>query len=294
MGKRKLQVVGIVAAGVFALISATSPYCAAEEGGTVPADVARLAEKGEAIFQDRCSVCHSIGGGDRATGPDLEGVAERRDRQWVLRIIRDPARLAAEKDPQMAALMEKYAMTMPDLGVSEVEAQALLVFLFHAGEEEHGEAVAPPEPAKAEGDAERGRALFVGEIPFSQGGAPCLACHGFAGLGGAGGAGFGGDLTAIHEDYGDEAVASILADLPFPSMEPIFAERPLTEAEQADLAAFFRSSAGEERPSIGGKLATQVLIVFAVLLLLTFLFGMKRLRGVRRSLLEKTSTKSEG
>lgn len=293
MGKIRLQLVGIVAAGVFVLLSAASLCGAAEESGAASGDIARLAQKGGAIFQDRCSVCHSIGGGDRATGPDLQGVTERRDREWVLRIIRDPAGLAAEKDAQMAALVETYGMSMPDLDVSEAEAQALLAYLSHPAEAEHEEAAAPQEAA-AEGDAERGRALFAGEIPFAEGGAPCLACHSFAGFEGAGGASFGGDLTAIHEDFGAEGVASILADLPFPTMEPIFAKRPLTEAEQADLAAFFRSASGEEKPAVVGRLAGQVVIVFAVLLLLTFLFGIRRLRSVRRSLLKKTSSKSEG
>ncbi|MBI4607901.1 MAG: cytochrome c [Candidatus Rokubacteria bacterium] len=37
--------------------------------------------EGQAIFQEKCVSCHTIGGG-RLVGPDLQGVTARRDREW--------------------------------------------------------------------------------------------------------------------------------------------------------------------------------------------------------------------
>src|SRR4030065_1033317 len=42
-----------------------------------------LAERGEGIFQQKCSACHTVGGG-RSVGPDLAGVTSTRDRAWLL------------------------------------------------------------------------------------------------------------------------------------------------------------------------------------------------------------------
>lgn len=138
------------------------------------------------------------------------------------------------------------------------------------------------------GDARRGEALFSGTAAFAQGGAPCLACHGIAGagLGMAGGASFGPDLTAIFDEYGAEGVAGVLESLSFPSMDPIYATRPLTVEEQADVGAFLAEVAGRSPLHAGGQVAGHVAIGLAVLVGLLILFGWGRLNGVRRPLVE--------
>jgi mono/diheme cytochrome c family protein len=141
----------------------------------------------------------------------------------------------------------------------------------------------------AEGEARRGAALFSGAVPFEKGGAPCLGCHGIAGLGPAGGARFGPDLTALHSDYGAEGVAAILEGLAFPSMEPIYAGRPLNEAERAALAAFFAEAASGEPVSVGAGLVLRTGVGVILLLILAAVVWRGRLRTVRRSLVEKAT-----
>ncbi len=46
------------------------------------------AEEGETIFQAQCAACHTIGGGP-LVGPDLLGVTERRENDWLIRWIRE-------------------------------------------------------------------------------------------------------------------------------------------------------------------------------------------------------------
>lgn len=140
-----------------------------------------------------------------------------------------------------------------------------------------------------QGDPLRGEALYVGTVSFSAGGAPCLACHGIAGheLGLANGASYGPDLTAIYEDYGEEGVLDVLEDLSFESMVAIYANRPLTDAEKADLVAFFGAVSTGEVPRIGSGMALHVILVTALFMILIGAFGWRRLQGVRQPLVER-------
>ena len=56
------------------------------------------AEEGEALFRQYCAGCHTIGGGD-LSGPDLLGVAERRDPEWLEHWLAEPDRMMADGDP---------------------------------------------------------------------------------------------------------------------------------------------------------------------------------------------------
>jgi mono/diheme cytochrome c family protein len=249
-------------------------------------DLTRLAEKGEGIFQQKCSPCHTIGQGDLSTGPDLAGVTGRRDRQWLTRMILEPGQLIAERDPVALELLERFNnLPMPALGLSDADLEAVLAYLYAPAEEQHH----PPEPVAAAppaGDPEKGRALYVGTAPFAKGGAPCLACHAIAGagLGMAAGASFAPDLTSMYADYGAEGVASILESLPFPSMEPIYAGRPLSATEQADVTTFLAEVAGQPPFQAGGQVAGHVAVGVAVIGGLLVLFGWGRLKGVRQPL----------
>ena len=146
------------------------------------------------------------------------------------------------------------------------------------------------------GNPQHGEALFVGAVSFAEGGAPCLACHGIAGheLGYAAGANYGPDLTAIYEDYGEEGVAGVLEDLSFESMNAIYAERPLTDSERADLVAFFGTVAAGAAPDIGSDLVLHVALVTAVFMVLIGALGWRRLQGVRKPLVEQARNAKGG
>lgn len=140
-----------------------------------------------------------------------------------------------------------------------------------------------------QGDPLRGEALYVGTVSFAQGGAPCLACHAIAGheLGYAAGASYGPDLTAIYADYGEEGVAGVLEDLSFTSMAAIYAERPLSEPERADLVAFFAKASQGDAVHGGSGLLLHVALVTALLVGLIAALGWRRLNGVRAPLVDR-------
>jgi len=87
------------------------------------------AEHGQAIFETQCTACHSIGAGDRV-GPDLQGVTERRDGEWLARWIAEPDKMLAEGDPIAAQLLMKFNhVPMPNLQLSAAEVDHVIAYL---------------------------------------------------------------------------------------------------------------------------------------------------------------------
>src|SRR5437870_2762030 len=64
-------------------------------------------DTGAYVFQSRCSACHTVGKGD-TVGPDLAGVTTRRERSWLVRYLRAPDQMLAEKDPIATALSASF------------------------------------------------------------------------------------------------------------------------------------------------------------------------------------------
>lgn len=264
------------------LLLVALPVCAHSAGK----DLTRQAELGENLFQQKCAGCHTIGADKSSVGPDLSGVSERRERQWLVNFITDPGKVITAGDATANALLKQFNnLTMPTIALDSEQMDSLLTYLAHPEEAaQHAPAAEATTPAA---DPDRGEALFVGEVAMTNGGAPCIACHATAGVGLAGNSNYGPDLSAIYENYGEEGIASILESLPFPSMEAIFAKRPLTAAERADLLAFFARTAKLSEPPSPGLLTLQVIFGIAVLLIITLLIGRRRMGAVRRPLVGK-------
>lgn len=86
-------------------------------------------DKGRYIFARHCAACHSIGHGDNI-GPDLLGVTEARDHDWLVKIIQRPQELLKEKDPLATALFEQFKqVVMPDLRINNEQVDFLIRFL---------------------------------------------------------------------------------------------------------------------------------------------------------------------
>ena len=135
-------------------------------------------QAGQAIFQSSCAGCHSIGGG-RGVGPDLKGVTQRQDRNWLARFIREPDKVIAEKDPIAVQLLKDYNnFAMPNLGLSEADVASVIDYLASVSGQPPAPTqtptsvpsptVTPPPtsmpPATNTGDAQNGRALFTGAV----------------------------------------------------------------------------------------------------------------------------------
>jgi mono/diheme cytochrome c family protein len=249
------------------------------------AELTRLVGQGETLFSQKCQACHTLGKGDRPTGPDLAGVTERRDHQWLTSFIADPEKMFAAADPVAVELLAKFNnLPMPSMGLDAAQLEALLAYLAHPVEAV--QQVRPQTTPDATGNAARGERLYTGSLAMSNGGAPCIACHALAALGTAGVSNYGPDLTDIYSNYEAEGVAAILESLAFPSMEAIYATRPLTETERLDLTAYF-AQAAEQQASPATPLAGMILLGVVIVFAIVALFGLRRLKGVRQPLVDQ-------
>jgi protein SCO1/2 len=84
---------------------------------------------GRYLFARHCAACHTIGHGDKI-GPDLQGVVDVRDHDWLVRQIATPDVLIADKDPIATTLWNKYKhVNMPNLRLDQDEVNLILGFL---------------------------------------------------------------------------------------------------------------------------------------------------------------------
>ena len=197
----------------------------------------QTAAEGQTIFNQKCAACHTIGGG-KLVGPDLQGVTQRRDMDWLQRMISSPDQLIADKDPILMPLLAEYNnLPMPNLGLTQSEVQLVLAYLENPDSGGQAQPIASP----TGGSEQAGSQYFSGALPLTNGGPNCIACHATADLPALGGGSLGPDLTQIAQRLGDPGLASALQSLPFPTMQGVYANRMLTPTEQADLYAYFQS-----------------------------------------------------
>lgn len=246
-------------------------------------------DSGKEIFEKECAGCHTVGGGDSG-GPDLKGIAGKRPAEWLERIIVEPDRLTADKDPVQLALVKKYGGEMPNLGVSRKDARKIVAYLQSLSPPAPAATPAPATPAAkttagaapgtvSSGAPETkppetvatpelvalGRALFTGSKPLANGGAPCAACHGFAYSGITGGT-LAVDLSKRIEAVGEQGFRGMLKSLNFPIMRKIYASRPLTEEETAALVAFSRDAVARKTSAACDHYPATGVAVFACLI----------------------------
>lgn len=93
-----------------------------------PSAHAQVGSDGKRLFETICVACHTIGAGVRI-GPDLQGVAERRSTEWLRRQIRDPEALRKAGDSVSIANRAKYRVSMPALGLTEQQVEAVIAHL---------------------------------------------------------------------------------------------------------------------------------------------------------------------
>lgn len=137
------------------------------DGETAPNSVPDfdVANQGARVFVEKgCSACHSLGSGV-VVGPDLAGVAIRRDQSWIEAMISRPDSMLRD-DPIAWELGQTYGVDMPNLGVSATEVTALYAFLETVPAALDGGYASPPRSPR------RGNCPRGGHCP-SDGHHPC-------------------------------------------------------------------------------------------------------------------------
>lgn len=99
-------------------------------------------DPGQYIFSSHCAACHTVGHGDHI-GPDLAGVTNVRDHDWLVRFIKEPDKLLNAHDPLAVTLFEKYKQVqMPNLRLADGDVAEVLKFLETQSNSNHSAAVA--------------------------------------------------------------------------------------------------------------------------------------------------------
>ena len=237
---------------------------------------------GEAIFNQYCAGCHTIGKG-KLVGPDLQGVTQRQDATWIKSFIADPAPMLAS-DPTAQQLLKEYNnLAMPNLNLTSDQVNQLYDYLSNpGGTATSGSPPAGTAPTSAApavpGDPSIGKLLFTGEQAFTNGGPACMGCHTVTGVASLGGGGLGPDLTHVFQRLGEAGLGGALRTIAFPTMIGPFKNRPLTATEQADLVAFLKISDQQQPPVAvitAGALNGHALLIFGIGLVIAFLlFGL--------------------
>ncbi|GIX41145.1 MAG: hypothetical protein KatS3mg129_0878 [Leptospiraceae bacterium] len=84
-----------------------------------------LAQKGEKLFNEKCTACHKIE--ERYVGPAIKGVTVRRTPEWIMNMILNPMEMT-QKDPQAKELLAQYLTQMTNQNVSQEDARAILEY----------------------------------------------------------------------------------------------------------------------------------------------------------------------
>jgi mono/diheme cytochrome c family protein len=261
----------------------------------VPAAQAPVSEETVKFFKQNCASCHTVGGG-RLTGPDLTGLMERRDRDWLVEFLIDPKGVIDSGDPYAAKILsESRGVYMPAVpGMTKELAGKLidLVEIEDGLERSQFAGVQLSERPLTDQDVAIGRALFTGERSLESGGPACNACHDVAGIGAFGGGRLGPDLTSAYARLeGRKALGAWLSAPPSAVMQPLFVDRPLDSEEILQLVAFLESTAKQGAPPDDSNLLKFSVagIGLAALLMVAFdLAWRNRFRGVRRTLVEQS------
>jgi protein SCO1/2 len=119
-----------VAAAIALVALAQAPASAQEvkSSGSFGADEAAV-KKGKNLFTARgCFGCHTVGKGKLA-GPDLAGVTERREADWLRKWLKTPDEMLAS-DPAAQAMLKEYNnQKMPNMKLKDEEVEALLHYM---------------------------------------------------------------------------------------------------------------------------------------------------------------------
>ncbi|MDO8687437.1 MAG: hypothetical protein Q7K41_02490, partial [Dehalococcoidales bacterium] len=221
-----------------------------------------------------------------------------RDKDWLVRFITTPDKLIAQGDPIAQQMVQQYGLPMPNLGVTEEGATAVLAYIESQSSGNKPATITTPTPTTAVSppvsttaaitDPDAGRDLFTGKRALKNGGPSCLTCHTISSIGIIGGGTVAKDLTAAYITLGETGITSLLKTTPFPMMKEIYSAKPITDEEIASVLAFLKN-AGSTPSSSSQNPSLFFIISGAVALLIIGLFQWLwrgRLSGVRRSLVK--------
>jgi len=203
------------------------------------------------LFIQKCSGCHTIGGGT-LVGPDLAIEVSKPESVVTANVRRMQDRAGSLTAVQIQELVQLLKDPNASTRVAAARARP-------------ASAPAPaPAPAAAAASVLTGQQLFNGTQPLQNSGASCISCHRVAGRGGT----LGPDLTHIAAKYHQAALASVIQLSNSRVMHAAYRQHPIAHQEAADLAAYLGIVQGIQGPS-----ADYLVFILSLVAALLFLLG---------------------
>ncbi|MGE5243593.1 MAG: c-type cytochrome [Betaproteobacteria bacterium] len=282
-----MRVPALLAAGAAVLLAVLPPAASAQDAAS--------------FFEDNCAMCHTIGG-DPQGGPDLKGVTQQFDREWLIRFMLDPDAMS-KTDRTAAALVAKWdGAVMPAIdGLTRDRAEALLRYIVaRSGGAPAGQAApaaqpAPPAAAPSRADIAVGHDLYIGRRRLAASGPACLTCHRLGSLGALGGGTLGPDLSAAARRLGgSRGLTAWLSRPPTRVMRAVFSPAPLAADETRALAALLDDTAAQPAAARASVLPFVSLGAAGAVggLVLLGAAWRGRFRGVRRPLIDRARARA--
>ena len=129
-------------------------------------------EKGKGIFNANCAACHKLD--KKLIGPALEGISERRTREWLISWIKDNNALRASGDADAIAIFEEYNK-MPMIAYPQLSDQDIDDILAYTDNKpQANEEMAATGVATAASLGIDSLQVVTGKKIFN---ANCAACH---------------------------------------------------------------------------------------------------------------------
>jgi mono/diheme cytochrome c family protein len=258
---------------------------------TQPAFVTPSAQstmEGMDSFDSPCSGFHTSIGEDQGRS-DLLYVPKKCDQQMLENFISNLSKLIANSDSTNLVHINNYSnFITTSLNLSWEQVTAVIRYLE---EQPATSDYSMSQSGLSQGNPDNGRDIFIGNVKMVNGGPACITCHSIDDVGILGGGAMGPNLTQAAVKYGDVGLASALANITFPTMQPLFEDHTLTVSEQADLVAYIKSQAGQQQINKEFLILAISLAGFLVVIALAAFYWRGRLRSVRQQLVDEAQAR---
>lgn len=137
---------------------------AADAAAAAPAAGGGDAVKGKELFNSLCAACHKLDA--KSTGPALRGVADKHDRAWIYKWVRNSSEMIKAGDPAAVKLFNENnkAVMTPFPQLSDADIDNIMAYTSQPKGESNAAAPAAGASAQGEGDGSLTNTLILSAL----------------------------------------------------------------------------------------------------------------------------------
>lgn len=146
----------------------TPEEAAGAEGSEQSGQTGAVDSEAAGLFTTHCAACHTLGGGP-LVGPDLAGVGERRDRDWLIQWVTDPVGMAAN-DPIGQQIRAEWPVQMPPVVINAAQIADVVDYMIAEGAGVEAVTTVDSGPVEiSEAEFDQAKTIYFNR---------CAGCHG--------------------------------------------------------------------------------------------------------------------